>query len=351
MADDIILDPVLSYVEIARNTSSKRASVSAIVERFSIDQIRDARSALWEKGGLDPKSLPGRRDGKNRSAAEALVNDIMEGFEKLDNTGHLPTFALRAQDILIFPRLLPEEINVSSLAERLGDVEEAVKSLRQIVDYNLKEQQAQLMSHLKRLSVQSVSMEVPEDAQMSSVWDVSRNEAQSESSTMVKAPISATPELENQQLDEDPQVPHQDVPGLSIADMVKQMAANAAPLQELKKVAKSQKKKRKKMVGQKGTAHSTSTNLRTGRKTFMLQLTNLNLDMKENDIKDYIVGIDKDVAPVSVVDTSSPEWGTKRFVVTFALNAKEKVLEPSFWPGGVYFRQHFPARTPRDRHG
>lgn len=351
MADDIILDPVLCYVEIARNTSSKRASSSTVAERFSIDQIRAARSALWEKGGLDPKLLPERRDGKNRSASEALVNDIMEGFEKLDSTGHLPTFALRAQDILMFPRLLPEEINASSLAERLGDVEEAVKGLRQIVEYNLKEQQAQLMSQLKRLSIQSTSMEVSEEARMSSVWDVSRNEAHLESATMVKAPISATPEQENRQLNEETQVPHQDDPRPTIAEMVKQMASNAAPFQELKKVAKSQKRKRKKIAGQKGTADSTSTSLRTGRKTFMVQLTNLNLDMKEKDIEDYIIGIDKDVAPISVVDSSSPEWGTKRFIVTFALNAKDKVLEPSFWPGGVYFRQYFPARTPRDRHG
>ena len=79
----------------------------------------------------------------------------------------------------------------------------------------------------------------------------------------------------------------------------------------------------------------------------MIQLTNVNPEMSEDDIKRYIESTGKDdrVQPEEVKDTSSPDYYTKRFLITFKTKDFDTVLSDSFWPDRIYYKQWYPARA------
>ncbi|ELU09060.1 hypothetical protein CAPTEDRAFT_203741 [Capitella teleta] len=68
-----------------------------------------------------------RRDGVTRTAKEAVAEDIIEAFLKLEsNECEMPIIAVYAEDLHIIPRIQPKEVDVISLADRKGAVEDAL---------------------------------------------------------------------------------------------------------------------------------------------------------------------------------------------------------------------------------
>ena len=76
-----------------------------------------------------------------------------------------------------------------------------------------------------------------------------------------------------------------------------------------------------------------------------VQLTNVHPDTDIAAIRDYIKDKDATLDPIEVKDTSSVGWQTKRFLVTFASVAEEKVLSSEFWPGKIYYKKWFAPRS------
>ena len=87
--------------------------------------------------------------------------------------------------------------------------------------------------------------------------------------------------------------------------------------------------------------------LKSGPETFQVSINNVNAALDESKIKDYVSG--KGLTAQNIEDTSSAEWNTKRFLLTFGYDDYEAVMCPEFWPKKIYFRRWFPARAKRQQ--
>ena len=81
-----------------------------------------------------------------------------------------------------------------------------------------------------------------------------------------------------------------------------------------------------------------------GSDTFSVQITNVNSAVTEATVRDHLtMELNNDKA-ISIKDTTTEGWPTKRFLITLPKEVKEKVLNSDFWPPQVYFRQYFVSR-------
>ncbi|ELU02370.1 hypothetical protein CAPTEDRAFT_205920 [Capitella teleta] len=135
MGDNVVFDPLLTYVASARNTSSVANLKAVILSKFIIEQIKTARVSLWDAADSSVLGeMRERRDGVTRTAKEAVAEDIIEAFLKLEsNEREMPIIAVRAEDLHIVPRIQPEEVDVISLADRMGAVEDALVSIKDMM--------------------------------------------------------------------------------------------------------------------------------------------------------------------------------------------------------------------------
>ena len=262
--------------------------------------------------------MPERRDGRNRSANEAHVDDILDAFGKLEVAGQLPSFAVLAEHLHFVPRARPEEIDVISLVDRVSAVEESLAALKGAVrpdDERPRTAQCSEPSMGGSLSANR-RFSRPLDRRFSSVWDVEQQPRPRSSSRG-----SAT-------------APKHVHGGPSMAEMA---ARNAdVPFQEV-----SYKKKNVRKRCQKGTAGN-SESLKGGSDTFCVQITNVNPAVQADDITKF--ASNGGVGALKVEEATTEGWPTKRFRVTFPQNAYDTVMNVEFWPSNVYFRQFFMPR-------
>ena len=104
------------------------------------------------------------------------------------------------------------------------------------------------------------------------------------------------------------------------------------------------KSQHSKTVKQKSQGGSDDSNiLKSGPDTFQVTITNVNNSLDETKIKDYVGS--KGIEAKNIEDTSSTDWSTKRFLLTFSFEHYEQVMAKEFWPKRIYYRRWFPART------
>ena len=65
--------------------------------------------------------------------------------------------------------------------------------------------------------------------------------------------------------------------------------------------------------------------------------------MTTGEIEQYIKA-QEDIDPLEIEDTSSEQFYTKRFLITFKIQDYDKVMADTFWPDRIYFKQWYPAR-------
>ena len=96
----------------------------------------------------------------------------------------------------------------------------------------------------------------------------------------------------------------------------------------------------------KADTHNT---LQAGPTKIFVQITNVRQHVTENDLSAYISEkTDGNYSEISIKDTSSEGWSTKRFVIEFDAEHMNEVLGEDFWPGKIYFKRWFPERK-RDK--
>ena len=96
-----------------------------------------------------------------------------------------------------------------------------------------------------------------------------------------------------------------------------------------------------------GAAEKTGSSF-SGPEKIHVQLTNVSPQITEDRIRTYIQDKDTDVQLTAIKDTTTEGWETKRFLLTFGIDCKEKVLDDTFWPQGIYFKQWF-VRNPQSK--
>lgn len=113
-------------------------------------------------------------------------------------------------------------------------------------------------------------------------------------------------------------------------------------LDGFQEVDKNKKRKRKQRATPKGTGNE-SQQLLSGSTTFKVVITNVHESVTTEALNAFFQ--EKNIDPPSQIeDLSSPEWNTKRFVLTLPLAANDNVMDASFWPKGIIYKKWFARR-------
>ncbi len=125
----MFINELLHYATFHLSTSCRDNIQKVIEERFTHQEIKDAKKLLSDLG-VKVEKENGRWEATNRAAEEADLADLMDAVEVLDKMPNLnPKFT--AWDYSKVPKFSPEEAgNPVSLAERLSRVEVLLKKVQ-----------------------------------------------------------------------------------------------------------------------------------------------------------------------------------------------------------------------------
>ena len=110
-------------------------------------------------------------------------------------------------------------------------------------------------------------------------------------------------------------------------------------------VLQSSSKRKRRKAGKLGTASGST--LTSGPNKIRIQLTNVSPEINENDLKQYVSVQEGEVTVNNIEDMTGEGWDTKRFVLTFPLQHENKIMDPNFWPEGIYFSKWYATRRKR----
>ncbi len=75
-----------------------------------------------------------------------------------------------------------------------------------------------------------------------------------------------------------------------------------------------------------------------GPQTFQVQITNVNSELKADDLKEFIVNKEMGIEVINIEDKTSERWQTKCFLLTSDYKHYEQVMSADFWPKKIYVR-------------
>jgi hypothetical protein len=336
-----ISDPILASVACYRKSSTARNIKNVMLVKFTSGQIKVALTKLWDCKEAALGDFKERIDSKTRSAKEAYTEDLLNAFVKLDDNNDVPSIVVNAEELHLVPRIHPEKIEMVSMAERLHDVEKAIVSMKTALetistarappleprdphpcprDAAPKARDGGTLAHRssRKKAPQEASQGAPPD------WRLTRSTSRSEG-------MERTPATDNENT------------------VVKGLSAEEPRQPSLAEIASNipegafQDPKRRKAVKKKAIAGTSNKEqgFKSGSDKFMVQITNVNPEVKPEEIKQYFTnkGVHTDV--IEMKDTSSEGWFTKRYLITFSRACYDKVMVPEFWPERVYYSQYY----------
>ena len=127
----VLFDPLLCFIAANRGSSTAAHIKTVSLARFTPKQVATSKTVLWQSLPVQQclGKVPDRKGGKKRTVVEADIADLFEAFKKLDDADQLPKFGVLSGDLHFIPRIQAEDIDIVSLAERLLEVEETLKTL------------------------------------------------------------------------------------------------------------------------------------------------------------------------------------------------------------------------------
>lgn len=302
-----VVNPLLTYVASGVTLhSSGQATKAACRDFYTLDELLDAKSLLWEVG--DPEILGEmhrRRTSVKGDEMDKVLDDIINGIKKLSAADKLPLFTVDGPGLARIPKAAPHESLPISLCERVNALESLMQTMME-----------KFCAMQQCKSASSVGWFPP-----------------SASSMPPKDPRSASQKPVG-------------VEKPSMADLASRLSDD--DFTEVKRPQSKNKRQKRPPPGKgkaKAKTESGNSSFKGGPMTFKLALTNVDPASEEQSIKDYITHTNKDVSPIQVEDKSTDGWTTKRFIITFKRTDEEKVMTPEFWPEGVYFRQWYSPRS------
>ena len=322
--NEFIVNSLLTYVKTYYDRATPLRLKIVVASFYRQDEVETAKDLLLEVaaqynievGDADKD----RQTSSNRSAKEAAIDDIvliMKLFDQ-DPSNIMQTLKFCADDIRRLPAAAPEETDSAlTLFEELAEQKNRMEEMNKIL--------------------------------MSLMGDVSANkQAISKMSNRPQAPASFASIMQQQQPTEstksiNPMV-NAEAPALNPPMANAATADDGFKLVTNPKLNRQQRGDQAKRQPRRAGAIKGSSSLKAGPTTFQMQITNVHQSLDAEAIKQYIKETDEEVVPSEVTDTSSHDWETKRFLITFKFEDFEKVMTESFWPEKIYFRQWYPAK-------
>ena len=119
----MIINEVLCYIQHFVNPSAPDNVKRIIVNFYTIDELIEAKKALWNACGQHLGKYHDRRTTDERPAISAYAQDIMEAVKDLDKLDKLPDVV--ARNISRLPDRQPEELNMLMLVQRIANLEKS----------------------------------------------------------------------------------------------------------------------------------------------------------------------------------------------------------------------------------
>ena len=126
--DKVVLNSVLTFMVNSLTNSPVEMVKKCCHEYYTLDELVVAKDLLYVVG--DNEVLPRyirRRDGSSHQETDAVIKDLMDGINKLDEHDMLPRFAVDSIGHNIIPRSIPSEINSISMCEWITTLEHRMK--------------------------------------------------------------------------------------------------------------------------------------------------------------------------------------------------------------------------------
>ena len=331
-----VLNGMLAYVATYYARSTPLQLKIAISTHYGEYDIIEAKKILVES----VKSLEievgdagkDRQNSPNRSAKEAAVEDILLIFRYIDDANIdnniRPVFC--ATDLTKVPLAPPEAAgNLTSIYDIIARQE---KTILKLVDNmtTLQTDMAQLQSNTQQtMATNSIC---PPSSYAYKAAQPPR------SGTMVPQVMTAngTPPGDMQASISKPENNSAGYPQIY-------QDISGRPVVPQSRGPNPGQNQKKRVQAKQGSAEKSNL-LSAGPTKFMVQITNVNPEKTTEDIKEYIKAQNDSIEPQEVKDTSSEEWHTKRFLITFKIQDFDEVMSDTFWPDSIYFKQWYPAR-------
>ena len=321
-----VINGLLTYVKTYLSRSPVLQLKLAVSSHFDEMDVQLAKDQLIRAvNGLDldiGDSIKDRQNSANRSAKEAMLDDILHIFKAMDEFTDepdlLPVFC--ATDLTKLPPASPETGgSLMSLFDIIARQETTIQNL---------------VTSTTALQADVIALKSRPNRTYASTLGVTNEGRKDNTAVTITAKPTQRPSSSQSRDSPADQPPN--------SQNEKQLETDAEKFQ----VMSYNRNRQKKMQLKRGAA-ATSDILSAGPTKFMIQLTNVNPEMSEDDIKRYIESTGKDdrVQPEEVKDTSSPDYYTKRFLITFKTKDFDTVLSDSFWPDRIYYKQWYPARA------
>ena len=356
---------VLMYVSSYRSSSAHLNLKNAVLSHFTAEDVAAARQMMEEsvRVVIPDHPLIGKRrtTSVNRPACDANLEDIVEMFKSLDKCENedIPQYVCSSASSL--PPAAPEAAgnllavlqSVAAQQRQIAEMQETMTTLRldiesatQKANKNEGEINKLTAEHHRPLRRQNKSAQPVLGAQIAGDRAAAREDSQE--SGLVSDESDAQSQDSDQHASDDGNKgkPSQPSPAVVTQRNDSYAAALQAPSlvgeEGFKKGGKRPNKGQgKKKTSQGGTSESSEI-LTAGPEKFMVQITNVNSNLDEGKINEYLVS--KGIENATVENTSSENWSTKRFLITLSYQNYSTVMAPEFWPKRIYFKRWFPAR-------
>ena len=128
----------MTYVDTYRHQSSKAKIQLACLKFYADQDIIDAKYALYSEFSDILGEPQARLDSSNRTKAEKSLEDIYSALQALDECNETLNFV--ALNLKRVPNFSPEEIDLTSMLERLSKIERRVENVEETCSLTMVEQ-------------------------------------------------------------------------------------------------------------------------------------------------------------------------------------------------------------------
>ena len=131
---EVIINDILTYINSYRGACEKSNLFNACLKSFNEEDIATAKAAIYNEFGKTLREPPKRNGSAKKSKKEFNLEDILEAFYTLDDKSISVVCA--SSNIKSIPRYNPEELDHSSMLERIIALEGKVQNHNLRLDEN-----------------------------------------------------------------------------------------------------------------------------------------------------------------------------------------------------------------------
>ena len=305
-SESVTFNAMLTYVAFSRETSANELIAKACKQFYSIEELQEAKEALWKVGDKDiMPAYVKRRDSTVRSEVDAIIDDILNAMQKLDEADRMPSLAVTPAGMHRMPRVPPAETCSISICERVGTLEQTVRMLSE---------------SLSKIQL-SPSQSLPTSTTSAPTAAATSSETSAMAATENKSYANIAANLGN-----------------SLPLSEKSRRHPAIDQDGYQTVTSGRRHRPPRRTPITGTA--TSSKLRgapePSRDLFVYRVEK---DTAESEIKDYLE--DHSIEARGVEKKSNPEAKYDSFRVEVNVTDSQKLLDAQFWPVGVCVRKYY----------